>query len=97
MVFFSKMMGDYYGYIMEFVEGQELEDISDLAKINYEWAKTDLTSKPICNPIKLGMIVSKCVFQYEVLKEQDEAISLGNKAYEIAMKELDEKEDGADM
>ena len=39
MVFFSKLMGDFYRYICENVEGQELEEITDLANHAYQMSQ----------------------------------------------------------
>ena len=60
-------------------------------------SEDELRTPPICNPVKLGIILSKCVFEYEVLKNTQAAIELANEIYELAMKEIDNLDDGADM
>ena len=43
-----------------------------------------------CNPIKLGLALNYSVFQYEVMKNPQEAIRLGEQALTDALEKIDD-------
>ena len=95
-VFYLKMKGDYYRYLVE-IEVQDSEERKDLA------AKSKAAYQDACNcgeeelkpthPIRLGLALNYSVFYYEIENNQTEACKLAKKAFEDAIAELDNVEE----
>lgn len=93
IVFYLKMKGDYYRYLVEaFPDQGENKEKSRKA---YEGAK-ELSDQHLCSthPIRLGLALNFSVFFYEIENSQDKACELAKKAFDDAITELDQvKED----
>ena len=87
--FFYKMIGDYYRYVAECAQGDQLNTVKNGALENYQLAQTTSESLNACNPIRLGLALNFSVFQHEVLNNPDEACKLARTAFEDAIAELD--------
>ena len=72
------MVGDYYRYIAETAQGDQLERVKGEALKAYDEA-SQITLPP-CNPIKLGLALNFSVFHYEVMKDQKKACTLADEA-----------------
>jgi 14-3-3 protein epsilon len=85
-VFYLKMRGDYSRYVAEVLSGDEKALASMTAHAAYsqamEIARLTLVSN---NPTRLSLALNLSVFQYEVLKNKDEACCMGRIAYEEGM------------
>ena len=75
--FFFKMMGDYYRYVAECAQGDQLTTVKDGALKNYQEAQTASGSLNACNPIRLGLALNFSVFHYEVMNNHKQACELG--------------------
>merc|ERR1712066_1049862 len=72
LVFYQKMMADYYRYIAEFSDGDKKSKAANNAKLAYEEAqKVAEKDLVVTHPIRLGLALNFSVFQYEVLQEPD--------------------------
>lgn len=65
--FFYKMIGDYYRYVAECAQGDQLDVVKNGALENYKLASTSSSSLNACNPIRLGLALNFSVFHYEVM------------------------------
>lgn len=89
MVFYLKMKGDYYRYLVEI----RAEDSRDEGKQNslaaYKAAVE--ASKPMeaTHPIKLGLALNFSVFYYEIEGNPKMACTLAKEAFDDALAELD--------
>ena len=88
--FFQKMMGDYYRYVAENAQGDQLETVKKGALENYEAAQTTCTSLNACNPIRLGLALNFSVFHYEVMNNHKKACELGEQALTEALEKIDD-------
>jgi len=75
--FFYKMIGDYYRYVAECAQGDQLETVKNGALENYQLAQTTSESLNACNPIRLGLALNFSVFHYEVMNNHKQACELG--------------------
>lgn len=89
-VFYLKMMGDYYRYIAEVVQGTEKEKAKDKANGAYEKAseKGDDSLPPV-HPIRLGLALNYSVFYFEIMEDKNKACSLAKEAFDKAIEDLD--------
>jgi len=95
-VFYLKMKGDYYRYLVE-VANDVTEDLTKsareaLAKKSeeaYEKATRIASKMPSTNPIRLGLALNFSVFYYEIRTAQEKACELAKKAFDDAIAELD--------
>jgi len=93
-VFYLKMKGDYYRYLVEVTTGDPREKLSDNSKKAYEAATTEADHLPSTHPIKLGLALNFSVFHYEIMNDGKKACELAKKAFDAAIAELDNlKED----
>ena len=95
-VFYYKMKGDYYRYLVEIVpEGNpEREKLRDSSQTSYEAAVKASENLPTTHPIRLGLALNFSVFYYEILGSPEKACELAKKAFDDAIAQLDEvKED----
>lgn len=95
-VFYLKMKGDYYRYLVEVKkkDEKEKESLSESSKQAYQAATDAAKNLPSTHPIKLGLALNFSVFHYEIMGNPSEACSLARKAFDEAIAELDSlKED----
>lgn len=101
-VFYLKMKGDYYRYLVEIhhneESGEKSEEFKKLAtdsKDAYDKAKKECESLPATHPIKLGLALNFSVFYYEIEENPEKACKLAEEAYEDAMVDLENAEETA--
>jgi len=88
--FFYKMIGDYYRYVAECANGDQLETVKNGALENYQLAATTSESLNACNPIRLGLALNFSVFHYEVMNNHKQACELGEQALSDALEKIDD-------
>ena len=88
--FFQKMIGDYYRYVAECAQGDQLDTVKNGALENYQLAQTSSESLNACNPIRLGLALNFSVFYFEVMSNHPKACELGEKALQEALDKIDE-------
>jgi len=90
-VFFNKMKGDYYRYIVEINKTPALMKDSEDA---YCAAKAVAEELPSTHPIRLGLALNLSVFYYEIKDNPKLATDTAKGAFDSAIAELDHlKED----
>lgn len=88
-VFYLKMKGDYFRYLVE-VSSEDDKENKEKSKKAYEEATTLSNEKlEATHPIRLGLALNFSVFYYEIENSPDEACSLAKKAFDNAITELD--------
>lgn len=93
-VFYLKMKGDYYRYLVEVKQGKGRDDLSEASKAAYQEATVAAEQLPNTHPIKLGLALNYSVFHYEIMNDGTAACTLARKAFDDAIAELDSlKED----
>lgn len=89
-VFYRKMKGDYYRYLVEVSHGDIRDERSDKSHKAYEEAfdiaKNDLNST---HPIRLGLALNFSVFYYEIKNDPTRACELAKNAFDEAISQLD--------
>ena len=88
--FFYKMIGDYYRYVAECAQGDQLDTVKNGALENYQLAQTSSESLNPCNPIRLGLALNFSVFHYEVMNNHKQACELGENALSDALEKIDD-------
>ena len=88
--FFYKMMGDYYRYVAECAQGDQLDTVKNGAEENYSLASTSSESLNACNPTRLGLALNQSVFYYEVMSDKKKACELGESALTEALEKIDD-------
>lgn len=89
-VSFYKAQGDYHRYIAEISDNRERTDETKLAEKAYIDGKTVAEdSLAVTNQYRLGLALNHAVFEYEVKKKPTEAVRIGRKAFEDAVREID--------
>jgi len=92
-VFYYKMAGDYYRYLAEF---RETDDVKNNAKEFYSKAMDIATaSLPETHPTRLGLALNFSVCYYEILKEPEKACELAKKAFDSGIAKLDTLSDAS--
>ena len=74
--FYLKMIGDYYRYIAECVEGDKLEEVTAKALDFYEQASKKAEDLPAYNSSRLGLALNFSVFYYELKKDSSKACEI---------------------
>jgi len=93
-VFYLKMKGDYYRYLVEVTTGEKRAGLSTQSKEAYSQATDEANDLPSTHPIKLGLALNFSVFHYEIMNDGNLACELAKKAFDDAIAELDHlKED----
>jgi len=93
-VFYLKMKGDYYRYLVEVTTGDKRSEKSEMSKDAYNEATKAANDLPSTHPIKLGLALNFSVFHYEIMNDGQHACELAKKAFDDAIAELDSlKED----
>lgn len=92
-----KAQGDYYRYIAEITDNAEKTDATRSAKQAYEkGTKIAESMLPVTSSFRLGLALNYAVFYYEVMGSPPDAVRIGRKAFEDAVREIDGlAEDGA--
>jgi 14-3-3 protein epsilon len=88
--FFYKMIGDYYRYVAECAQGDQLNVVKNGALENYQLAQNASETLNACNPIRLGLALNFSVFHYEVMNNHKEACQLGEQALSDALEKIDD-------
>lgn len=92
-VFYYKMKGDYHRYIAEVAKESEKESVVLAAEKAYsdayELGKEKLS---LTDPILLGLALNFSVFYYEIVNDQNKACQLAKKAFDDAMKVVNDDE-----
>lgn len=92
-VYYLKLKGDYYRYLSEFAQEDELEEAlgnADLAYNDaYEIAENNLQ---ISNAVRLGLALNFSIFYYEQRNLKEDACLIAKNAFEEAMKSIGEIE-----
>ena len=93
-VFYLKMKGDYYRYLVEVKTGDDRTALANQSKDAYGDATTEAADLANTHPIKLGLALNFSVFHYEIMNDGTKACELAKKAFDDAIAELDSlKED----
>lgn len=88
-VFYMKMKGDYYRYLVEVKTGDDRDTYADKSKVAYDKATECASELPPTHPIKLGLALNFSVFHYEIMQDGKKACDLARKAFDEAIAELD--------
>lgn len=97
-VFYLKMKGDYYRYLVEVKPpGDQRKELAEKSKLAYAAATEaaggdkDGDNPGLANthPIKLGLALNYSVFHYEIMNDSTQACELARKAFDEAIAELD--------
>jgi len=93
-VFYLKMKGDYYRYLVEVSVGDEKKSLSEKSQQAYDKATDTAETLTSTHPIKLGLALNFSVFHYEIMNDAKKACLLAKTAFDQAIGELDHlKED----
>mmetsp|Transcript_57657 Transcript_57657/g.130027 ORF Transcript_57657/g.130027 Transcript_57657/m.130027 type:complete len:241 (-) Transcript_57657:160-882(-) len=85
-----KAKGDYHRYIAEISDNDAKTLATDWAKTAYEKGTQISEHKlPVTSPFRLGLALNHAVFYYEVMRDPNKAIEIGRKAFEDAVREID--------
>ena len=84
------MIGDYYRYVAESANKNQLEEVKNGALEGYNEADGLSKNLNACNPIRLGLALNYSVFQYEVLNDKKKACELGELALTEALEKIDD-------
>ena len=95
-VFYYKMKGDYYRYLVEIQppESDKCKGSKSKSKEAYVEAQEASKDLPNTDPIRLGLALNFSVFYYEIEGDPAKACLLAKKAFDDAISELDSLEDG---
>lgn len=95
LVTYHKAQGDYHRYIAEICDDSEKTREKTWAKQAYEDGTKIAEDKlPVTNNIRLGLALNQAVFYYETMDLPQEAIAIARKAYEDAIQEAENLEEG---
>ncbi len=93
-IFFTRMKGDYYRYLVECLHGDEKSDTMDQCYETYdevmEIAETELKAT---DPTRLSLALNFSVNWYEFLGNRAKGREIGMKAFNDALEELEELDD----
>ena len=88
-VFYLKMKGDYFRYLVEVAEDADKDKVIGESKEAYTKATEIAKKLPSTNPIRLGLALNFSVFYYEIEEDSNEACELAKSAFDSAIAELD--------
>ena len=89
-VFYLKMKGDYFRYLVEVRDNEESrESVVSESSEAYKKASEIGERLPSTNPIRLGLALNFSVFYYEIKNSPDKACELAKSAFDSAISELD--------
>lgn len=89
-VFYLKMSGDYYRYLAEFKETDEVKAAAEKA---YETALKLAQNLAPTHPTRLGLALNASVCHWEILKKPNKACELAKQAFDDAIQKLDSLSD----
>lgn len=93
-VFYLKMKGDYYRYVVEIEKDDEKDKVGEKSNDAYKKAQDKAKEGlPPTHPIRLGLALNYSVFHYEIKNDSDEACKLAKSAFDEAIAELDSVEE----
>lgn len=89
-VFYLKMKGDYFRYLVEVAEDDEAKK-KVIGESSEAYGKASEIGKrlPSTNPIRLGLALNFSVFYYEIEDDSSKACELAKSAFDSAISELD--------
>merc|ERR1719150_683108 len=90
-IFYLKMCGDYYRYLAEFMDTDE---VKNNAQANYDKAlEVAKVCLPPTHPTRLGLVLNASVCKYEIMKNHEEAQKLAKEGFDSAIQKLDSLSD----
>ncbi|KAJ7913065.1 14-3-3 domain-containing protein [Mycena leptocephala] len=92
LVFFRKMIGDFYRYLAEFSIEVERRDYTDQALESYMMAShlaANHPEMPLTHPTRLVLVISFSVFYHDILQNHDAALEHSCQAFNDGVKHLD--------
>lgn len=92
-IFFLKMKGDYYRYIIEVSEAglSTRTSLLNMAENSYQDAMRIATAElPPTSPVRLGLVLNYSVFTYEIKGNTAEACDLAQSAFDEAILGLED-------
>lgn len=89
-VFYLKMKGDYFRYLVEVNVGESREEVVKASREAYEKASEIGEDLPPTNPIRLGLALNFSVFYYEIEDSPHKACELAKNAFDSAISQLDQ-------
>jgi len=95
---YLKMIGDYNRYRAEYLEGEPQNKVKKAAAEAYGKAVALAEAQgglEETDPTRLGLMLNYSVFNYEVLKNKDEACKLAKAAFDAAIAKLDTLNDNS--
>ena len=87
-IYYLKLKGDFNRYATEYEKGIDREKASNSGLKAYQDAMNLAKNMNIMNKILLGLALNFSIFQYEVIGERKNAISIGDEAIQKIDKEL---------
>lgn len=92
LIFYKKMLGDYYRYVREVFP--ENKDYTEKCQSNYEAAmKLAEDNLPATDPTRLGLALNYSVCLFEILGNQKKACETAKSAFDSAIEKLDSLND----
>jgi len=93
VVFFFKMIGDYYRYIAEISVDNESERSGAACRsLSAYFVATDIAKTHLqpTHPMRLGLALNYSVFYYEIMSKPDRACHLAKNAFDDAIGEMNQ-------
>jgi 14-3-3 protein epsilon len=90
-VFYAKMQGDYFRYLVEFALKNERDHYAKLSLSAYKFAYKHASSElGPTHPTRLGLALNFAVYYHDVLRSPERACHLAKHAFDEAVQCLDE-------
>eukprot|EP00403_Amphidinium_massartii_P012724 CAMPEP_0178422464 /NCGR_PEP_ID=MMETSP0689_2-20121128/27189_1 /TAXON_ID=160604 /ORGANISM="Amphidinium massartii, Strain CS-259" /LENGTH=250 /DNA_ID=CAMNT_0020044033 /DNA_START=27 /DNA_END=775 /DNA_ORIENTATION=+ len=89
IIFLHKMEGDYHRYLAEMLDGDQQAQAAAASRGAYQKAQEMVKLLPPTSPVRLGMLLSYSVFQYEVLQNHEDAYKMAKEAFDEALTDLE--------
>jgi hypothetical protein len=90
-IFYLKMCGDYYRYLAEFMDTDE---VKNNAAGSYDKAvEIAKVCLPPTHPTRLGLVLNASVCKYEIMKDHEAAQKLAKEGFDSAIQKLDSLND----
>lgn len=96
-VYYMVLKGDYYRYLCEITQGEELAKNIEKASSSYQKALELCKYISILNSTKLSLALNYSVFLYEIEKKKKEGIALARNMYEEAVMRIESKKESCDI
>ena len=92
IIFYKKMLGDYYRYLAEFQLSSVSRESSVTCANRYYTEATELAEQELVNshPIRLGLALNYAVFKHEIMLQPGKACQIAKSAFDGALSELDQ-------